>query len=166
MAETVSCVLQFGIERATMSEEANEVVPEPAPQPTSYAVVRASDGKVVTFVRSDYPDGWEPGEGLTLVADTDLPAGWEWAPPELGPVPQQISARQIRMWLVTHGISLAAVETVIDNIADPLERDVVRVEWEYAPYVERKHPMIATLGAALGFTAEQIDQAFRDAVQL
>jgi hypothetical protein len=79
------------------------------------------------------------------------------------PVPESISARQIRLWLVRHGISLAAVDAVIDTIPDPLQRDSVRVEWDYAPYVERTHFMLVPLAAALGLTEQQVDQAFIEA---
>jgi hypothetical protein len=81
-------------------------------------------------------------------------------------VPASVSARQIRLWLVDHGVSLAAVEAAIDAIPDALQRDSVRVEWEYAPYVERSHPMLVPLAAALGLTEEQVDQAFVEASQL
>jgi hypothetical protein len=79
------------------------------------------------------------------------------------PVPDSVSARQIRLWLVRHGISLAAVDAAIDAIPDQLQRDSVRVEWDYAPYVERSHPMLVPLAAALGLTEQQVDQAFIEA---
>jgi hypothetical protein len=60
-------------------------------------------------------------------------------------------------------VSLAAVESAIDAIPDALQRDSVRVEWEYAPHVERSHPFLIPLAAALGLTAEQVDDAFREA---
>jgi hypothetical protein len=81
-------------------------------------------------------------------------------------VPASVSARQIRLWLVAHGVSLAAVEAAIDAIPDALQRDSVRVEWEYAPYVERSHPMLVPLAAALGLTEAQVDQAFVEAATL
>ena len=81
-------------------------------------------------------------------------------------VPASVSARQIRLWLVAHGVSLAAVETAIDAIPDALQRDSVRVEWEYAPYVERSHSMLVPLAAALGLTEAQVDQAFVEAATL
>jgi hypothetical protein len=81
-------------------------------------------------------------------------------------VPTSVSARQIRLWLVAHGVSLAAVEAAIDAIPDALQRDSVRVEWEYAPYVERSHPMLVPLAAALGLSERQVDQAFAEASQL
>jgi hypothetical protein len=86
--------------------------------------------------------------------------------PESPAVPASVSARQIRLWLVAHGVSLAAVEAAIDAIPDALQRDSVRVEWEYAPYVERSHPMLVPLAAALGLTEAQVDQAFVEAATL
>jgi hypothetical protein len=81
-------------------------------------------------------------------------------------VPESVSARQIRLWLVRHGVSLAAVDAAIDAIPDQLQRDSVRVEWDYAPYVERSHPMLVPLAAALGLTEQQVDQAFIEAASI
>lgn len=75
-------------------------------------------------------------------------------------VPNSVSARQIRLWLINHQISLQSIDQAINNIEDPILREVTKVEWEFAPYVERTHPMINALGAILGLTPEQIDQAF------
>jgi hypothetical protein len=80
------------------------------------------------------------------------------------PVPDSVSARQIRLWLIRHGISLAQVEAAIDAIPDPLQRDAVRVEWEYAPYIERSHPMLPPIAQALGLP--DIDAAFREAATI
>jgi hypothetical protein len=78
-------------------------------------------------------------------------------------VPTSVSARQIRLWLLRQGISLAAVDAAIDAIPDQLQRDSVRVEWDYSGYVERTHPMLIPLAAALGLTEQQVDQAFIEA---
>lgn len=81
-------------------------------------------------------------------------------------VPTSVSARQIRLWLLRQGISLASVDAAIDAIPDQLQRDSVRVEWDYAPYVERTHPMLIPLAAALGLTEDQVDQAFIEAASI
>lgn len=86
--------------------------------------------------------------------------------PELPAVPASVSARQIRLWLVRHGVSLAAVDAAIDAIPDAQQRDECRVEWDYAPYVERTHPMLLPLAQAIGLTPEQVDDAFREASAL
>jgi hypothetical protein len=46
---------------------------------TPLAIVRVADGKVVTFVRPDQPEGWRPPEGTVAVLETDLPPDWERA---------------------------------------------------------------------------------------
>ena len=132
---------------------------------TNALAILDSHGRVVTFVRLDVPEGWQPPEGCTAVPDDELPAGWQHAP-DNSPVPQSISARQIRLWLVRHGVSLAMVEAAINGIADAVTRESVRVEWEYAPTVERTHAWLVPMAQALGLTAEQVDAAFREAATL
>jgi hypothetical protein len=81
-------------------------------------------------------------------------------------VPENISARQVRLWLIDNDISLTSVEAAIDTIVDEKLREKTRVEWEYAPYIERNHPLIDSLALYLGLTSEQIDQGFIAASQL
>ncbi len=82
------------------------------------------------------------------------------------PVPTSVTARQIRLWLVRHGVSLAAVDAAIDWIPDAQVREECRVEWDYAPWVERRHPMLVPLAAALGLSEAQVDEAFREAATI
>jgi hypothetical protein len=81
----------------------------------------------------------------------------------IAPIPENISARQVRIWLVQHGISLDQVDAAINTIQDSTLRDITRIEWEYAPYIERNHPMLVPLAQALGLTQQQLDQAFIEA---
>lgn len=81
-------------------------------------------------------------------------------------VPETISARQIRLWLIGNNISLASVEAVINSIEDVQLRERTLVEWEYAPYIERNHPLLEALASNLGLTNQQIDQGFIDGSQL
>jgi hypothetical protein len=87
----------------------------------------------------------------------------QWIEIQNNNIPENISARQVRIWLLQHGISLQQVENAIDTIQDPVLRDITKVEWEYAPYIERNHPMLVPLAQALGLTQEQLDQAFIEA---
>ena len=121
-------------------------------------------------------------EGGTLTVASDVPSGYVAATPwrvvtdaeletlrdryERNPTPASVSARQIRLWLITHGISLETVDATIDSIADATDRDTVRVEWDYAPYVERSHVFLVPLAAALGLDEAAVDQAFREAATL
>jgi len=83
--------------------------------------------------------------------------------PLLSAIPKNISARQIRLWLVQHNISLSQIDSAIDFIEDPITRETVKIEWEYAPYIERNHPWLIPLAQSLGLDEEQVDQAFREA---
>lgn len=82
------------------------------------------------------------------------------------PAPEIISARQIRLWLLQNGISLQMVSDAIATIEDTLTRDSVSIEWEYAPYIERSHPMLVPLGQALGLSEADIDRGFTEAVNI
>lgn len=133
--------------------------------PTSLAIVRNSDRRVVTFVRLDLPDGWAPPDGCTAVPDDELPAGWQRAEDE-SPVPPVISARQARLWLIRHQVSLSQVDAAIASVPDETTRECIRVEWEYGTEVHRSSQWIALLGPSLGLNEKQIDAAFREAASL
>jgi len=121
--------------------------------------VRLADGST----RTD-PDQWASDpvalEASGFVVTERTPADDIEPTP---PPPATVSARQIRLWLIRQGISLAQVDAAIGAIPDQLERDSVRVEWQHAPYVERTHLMLVPLAAALGLTEAQVDQAFVEA---
>lgn len=121
-----------------------------------------NDGAVT--VASDVPADFVPTPPWVVVDADELEAMKANAAETA--VPKSVTARQIRLWLVSHGIGLAAVEAAIDAIPEAMQRDMVRVEWEYAPYVERTHAMLVPLAAALGMSEAQVDQAFREAAAL
>jgi len=112
------------------------------------------------------PDSTLVGPNYTINHDNHTVTGtFEVVP--IGPVPpvvpDTISARQIRLWLLQNEISLQMVNTAISNIEDPLLRDSVSIEWEYAPYIERSHSMLGPLALSLGLTEEDINRAFTEA---
>lgn len=81
-------------------------------------------------------------------------------------IPTNISARQIRLWMVGNNISLTSINNAINSIEDSILREKTLVEWEFAPYIERNHPMVDTLGQILGLSSQQIDVAFIEASSL
>ena len=78
----------------------------------------------------------------------------------------RISARQVRLWLIQNNISLDSVTNAINSIEDPTVRDSVNIEWEYAPYIERNHPMLVPLAQILGLTESDINRAFIEAANI
>lgn len=132
----------------------------------TYALVRKADGRVVNWLRDDLPQGYFPPAGHTLVERSKLPAGWREADPAPQSVPESITAVQARLWLIRDGIGLEAIDAAIGRIEDATDRESVRVWWEYEPVLRRGSPQIARWGDACGFTAAQIDDAFRAAAQV
>lgn len=148
-------------------------------------VIKLSNGTIITgsindpailadagylTVRSDTPD--QPENTIEDVSQrvvnidgnfVDIVRTWT---PVTIVSPETISARQIRLWLIDNNISLSSVENAINGIVDEKLREKTLVEWEYAPYVERNHPLLNTLGEVLGLSSEQIDAAFVAASQL
>ena len=126
--------------------------------------VRMPDGST----RTD-PEQWASDPAALAAAGyivTERTPEDDIEPPEPPPPAATVSARQMRLWLVRHGISLAAVDAAIDAITDEQQRQEVRIEWGHAPYVERSHPMLVPLAAALGLTESQVDQAFVEAATI
>lgn len=86
-------------------------------------------------------------------------------PPAPQPVPV-LTARQLRLWLIDAGLTLAAVEAQIAAILDETAQAKARVEWEYATAYHHDHPLVLQFGAALGLDQVKIDAAFRAAALL
>lgn len=95
---------------------------------------------------------------------------WIDETPEPEPEPElpapPLTARQLRLGLVLNGFTLAQVEATIEAIEDEQDREVARIEWEYASQFDRAHPLIEQVGAALGLTPEQIDAMWNEAITL
>jgi len=78
-----------------------------------------------------------------------------------------ITARQLRLALLSLGVTGAQVEAAISDMPVPdAEREAARIEWEYATSFYRQHPLVAQIGAALGMTEDQVDTAWRNAATL
>lgn len=95
-----------------------------------------------------------------------------YTPPD-PPTPEEIrqhmpplTARQFRLGLVEAGISPSTVTTTIAAMPAGPDRDKAQIEWEYATTFNRMHPLIATVGAALGLSDVQIDAMWLASVSL
>lgn len=77
-------------------------------------------------------------------------------PPQLpiNPVPTVITMRQARLALHQSGL-LSQVDASIAAMPE-----ASRIEWQFATTVERTHPLVAALSAALPLTSQQLDDLF------
>ena len=93
-------------------------------------------------------------------------------PPEVQPEPPRfvmptITARQLRLALLGLGLTGAQVEAQIAAMpGTPAQREAAMIEWEYATTYQRDHQLVAMLGAALGLTTAQIDDAWKEAATI
>ena len=144
------------------------------PDETWYVVCDEAGNSVSigTVVADPLPDGLAAVALDDAAADALLSGAGVWdatsrsVQPAPAAVPATVSARQIRLWLVRHGVSLAAVDAAIAAIPDAQAREECRVEWDYAPWMERSHPLLVPLAAALGLSEAQVDEAFREAATI
>lgn len=75
-------------------------------------------------------------------------------PPSL-PVPQRITRRQAIQALILRGHD-EQVDAYIDAIADPIQRKLVRAEYNDAQDFERQRPLVIEIGAALGLDLDEL----------
>ena len=84
------------------------------------------------------------------------------APYALPPAPPPtLTARQLRLGLLSLGIRAAQVEEAIASIPDEMTREAALIEWEYATTFDRKSELVASIGAALGLSESQIDDSWK-----
>lgn len=74
------------------------------------------------------------------------------------PVPDEVTMRQARLALLGAGL-LGDVETALDALSEPT-KTAARIEWDYSNTLRRHHPLVGTLGGALGLTSGQLDDLF------
>jgi hypothetical protein len=67
---------------------------------------------------------------------------------------------------VQTGAIPAALQTIVDAIADPQQKFAAQMILSGATTFERNHPLTQSIGSALGWTEDQIDQFFRSAAAL
>ena len=140
-----------------------------------YAIIDA--GRVVNVIEAEGPI-----DGLTMVPSDEANIGWEWTgamfvappppppPPSTPRVPNAVTRRQLRLWLVRHGYTLAQVEALIDALPEP-QRTEARIEWQDATQYERSYPLLRQLaGQLLKKEGKELDaaldEAFRQAAAL
>lgn len=80
--------------------------------------------------------------------------------PAANPVPHTVSRRQARQALLLRGM-LDRVPAAIAAIVDDTARGLAQIYWDDSQEFIRSHPLIISLGAALGLDAAALDDLFR-----
>ncbi|MEY9100476.1 hypothetical protein ABIA24_003385 [Sinorhizobium fredii] len=118
--------------------------------------------------RPDDPFGLNPtirkwlADNASFPVQPHVPA----TPEELRAGMPRLTARQFRLGLVGAGLTPAQVSAVIEAMPAGQAKETALIEWEYATTFNRTHPLIASVGGALGLTDEQIDAMWAAALSL
>lgn len=85
-------------------------------------------------------------------AEEDAAADALIVAPSTSPADFPLSARQLRLGLIRHGISLATVQSAISGIEDTQQRDEAQVYWEFSTTIAWSHPMTQAIMALAGIS--------------
>lgn len=105
-----------------------------------------------------------------VVGELELPDGtseevWQKklalyaAAPAVSP-PPNVTPRQIRQALIISGVSIASIEAAIASLPEP-HKSFAQIEWEYSTAFIRTNPLVAQIGAIVGFNEEQLDNLWK-----
>lgn len=80
-----------------------------------------------------------------------------WAVTYETPPVKPLTRRQFRLALVTNGYNLADIETLIAQIEDDMQRQIIQIEWQDATVFERNNSSLLTMAALMNLSESQVD---------
>lgn len=123
----------------------------------------------VTTIEPEFYGIQELLQGLTdkqqiLNALSGFNRDYVWAVTyETTPVPA-LTRRQFHLALVTNGYNLADIETLIAQIEDDMQRQIIQIEWQDATTFIRTSPNLLFMANLMGLSAEQVDALWSQAL--
>ena len=111
-----------------------------------------SDGKYV--IKQEQLDNANLPEGF----DT---SGWQTDRPIFPPITQ----RQLRLALLSVGITETDIDLQI-NLLPANMRAAALLEWNHSSHFDRDHQLVASIGTAMGWTEQQLDDLWLTASQI
>ena len=129
-----------------------------------------------------YPPEY-PRDSMRIADDAEIPLGWDEISEDYygaliqthysavaainaaaAAIPEEVERWKLRAILKERGY-FNAIEAAFNAIPEP-EQTRVREKWIGQETVQRNHPTIVQLGAAIGLTPSQIDDVFKAAAAL
>ena len=132
----------------------------------SLAIIRESDGKVVTFVRPDQPQGWKPPAGTRAIPDTELPDNWEQAEPEVIESDPITAEEAVAAYFSPYQIqALARLEMALLQAGKPLGPQMLAAKtWLEGVMLAWALNPVAAPAESFGSPAATFEQASAEAV--
>jgi hypothetical protein len=111
-----------------------------------------------------------PADKVAVDRHVELVAGlpkWIEEIEDAPPLPfPDLTRRQVRLALLSIGITREDVNAQIELIEDAEERAYSMIEWEDANSFKRDHPLVASLAVTFSLPAVQVDNLWRWAASL
>jgi len=73
---------------------------------------------------------------------------------------EDISPRQIRMALLSMGLTEAAIDSAISTLSSP-SKEQAMIAWKYSTTFKRSEVAVAMIGALLSLSSEQLDGVWK-----
>lgn len=89
--------------------------------------------------------------------DEIIPANYTYSITEQAAPIADISPRQIRLALLSLGLTESIVDTAINNLESPIKEQAM-IAWKYSTTFQRNVPIIETIGALLSLNSVQLDE--------
>lgn len=105
-------------------------------------------------------------EGAFALIDPPEPEPQAEVPREQEMIFPPLTPRQLRLMLLTLGLTEATVLGQIEAIEDETERAAALIEWNWATRYDRDHPLVAQLASALEFDPGELDVLWTYAADL
>ena len=84
---------------------------------------------------------------------------------QTNPPIEDISPRQIRMALLSLGLTESAIDAAINSLSSP-SKEQAMIAWKYSTTFKRENEAVAAIGALLNLSSEQLDALWKAAVVL
>ena len=89
-----------------------------------------------------------------------------WAVTYESPALPTLTRRQFRLALVTNGYNLADIETLITQIEDDMQRQIIQIEWQDATTFEHNSSSLLVMAGLMQLNKEQVDALWSQALSL
>lgn len=89
-----------------------------------------------------------------------------WAVTHETPAQKPLTRRQFRLALVTNDYNLADIESLIAQIEDDMQRQIIQIEWQDATTFIRTSPNLLFMANLMGLSTEQVDTLWSQALTL
>ena len=137
--------------------------PEPEPEPEPEFEPSTPDPEIVDNEGNPAPSHLhELDHGMWVISEENAAVLEQ---ERLAAMPN-LTRRQFRLVLVLNGYDLANIETLINSIEDPMQRQITMIEWQDATTFHRTNPSLITMAGLMGLDAETVDQLWTQALTL